>query len=109
MALLLTGLVLPVAAFADGETYTVSFAPGTGTGSMASVTVNAGDSYTLPACGFTHANPERAFYKWVVGSEFKDPGDAITVSADTTVTAKWKYTTSPTVDNCWFVNDVLQN
>lgn len=97
--LLLTGLVLPIATFADGETYTVSFAPGTGTGSMDSATVNAGDSYTLPACGFTHTNSERVFYKWSVGGERKDPGDPIIVSADTTVTALWVYTASSSLVN----------
>ena len=85
------------------NTYTVSFDPGTGTGSMASVTVNEGEDYTLPDCTFTHSNSERTFYKWVVpmsdGSYFKDPGDTITVSADTTITATWQYTSSTIIDN----------
>ncbi|MBQ6570456.1 MAG: hypothetical protein IJL87_09385 [Clostridia bacterium] len=38
------------------ETCTFSFAPGTGTCSMASVTVNVGENYTLPACTFTHTD-----------------------------------------------------
>lgn len=97
--LMLASPVWSAAAFADGETYTVSFAPGTGTGSMDAVTVNAGADYTLPACGFTHTNSERVFYKWSVGGALKDPGDTITVDADTTVTAKWQYQAASSLVN----------
>ena len=71
------------------ETYTVSFDPGTGQGSMDSATVKAGEEYELPSCGFTHANPARTFYKWSVDGELKSPGDTITVSKDTEVIAQW--------------------
>ena len=71
---------------------TVSFDPGTGTGEMASVAVSEGSDYALPACTFTHTNAERAFYKWSVNGELKNPGDTITVTGDVTVTAKWRYT-----------------
>ncbi|MBO6157719.1 MAG: InlB B-repeat-containing protein [Firmicutes bacterium] len=88
-----------IVAHAEGETYTVSFDPGTGTGSMAPVTVNVGEDYTLPECSFTHTNPERTFHQWYVGGELKDPGDTVTVNSDLTVTAKWRYTTAVTIDN----------
>lgn len=79
---------------------TVSFDPGTGTGEMAPVTVNTGETYELPACTFTHANAERAFYRWDVDGELYEPGVKIAVNKDTVVTAVWKYTgAAATVDN----------
>jgi len=73
----------------EAETCTVSFDPGTGTGSMDPVTVDAGAEYELPVCSFEHANTQRSFYKWSVDGELMVPGDTITVNEDTTVTAKW--------------------
>ncbi len=78
----------------------VTFDPGTGKGAMEPAEVNAGDTYELPACTFTHANTGRAFYMWDVGGELYEPGVKITVNGDTLVTAVWKYTgASTTVDN----------
>ena len=76
-------------------TYTVSFSNGGGTGSKADVTVNAGDEYTLPAADTFVAPTNKEFDKWSVqiGSASaidKNPGDKITVTADTAVTAMWK-------------------
>ncbi len=74
--------------------YTVRFDANGGTGTMQSVTMKAG-AYTLPACAFTGpevggANAQRwLFTKWSVGGTEYDPGDQITVSGDTTVTAQW--------------------
>jgi len=82
------------------QTCTVSFDPGTGTGSMDDVTVSVGEEYELPSCTFTHANAQRDFYKWSVDGELLDPGDVITVSGDTTVIAKWIDTgRARTIDN----------
>lgn len=80
-------------------TCTVSFAPGTGKGSMAPVTVNAGEEYELPACTFAHDNSERVFYRWSVNDELFKAGESITVTEDTTVTAKWHYTRDLKIDN----------
>ena len=68
----------------------VTFDPGTGTGTMEPATVNAGETYELPACTFTHANAARAFYMWDVGGELYEPGVKITVNEDTVVTAVWR-------------------
>lgn len=68
--------------------YTVSFNANGGTGSMADATDVYGD-YTLPANGFT-APSDKAFKAWLVGSEEKNPGETVTVTADTTVKAVWQ-------------------
>ena len=70
------------------ETFTVSFDANGGSGRMKDVTVEAGE-YTLPECTFT-APEDKAFDGWLAGSDTYDPGDKITVEADTTVTAQWK-------------------
>lgn len=69
-------------------TYTVSFNPGDGTGTMAAVEDVVGE-YTLPTCTFT-APEGKEFKAWQVGGEEKAEGATITVSEDTTVTALWK-------------------
>ena len=79
-------------------TCTVSFDPGTGKGSMELVTVAAGEEYELPRCTFAHDNSKRVFFKWSVNDELLLPGDSITVTEDTTVTATWHYTQTTTVD-----------
>ena len=66
-------------------TYTVSFDPNGGTGSMTQATVTYGESYTLPECGFT-APEGMEFDKWDAGK----PGDQIDVTADLTLKAVWK-------------------
>ena len=69
--------------------YEVSFDANGGTGTMITADVNEGEEYTLPECGFT-APSNKTFKAWSVGGEEKQPGDKITVSADTTVTAVWQ-------------------
>ncbi len=69
---------------------TVSFAANGGSGSMASVQVDSGSTYTLPACTFT-APSGKEFDKWDKGA----PGAKITVTADTTLTAQWKDAAKP--------------
>ena len=69
-------------------TYTVSFAANGGTGTMVDVTGVSGE-YTLPANGFT-APDGKQFKAWSVDGNEKAVGDAITVSANTTVTAVWE-------------------
>ena len=71
----------------------VSFLAGDGVGEMDDVIVERGSGYALPACGF--AAPENAaFDRWSVRigdaqPVDKAPGDEITVTADTSVTAVW--------------------
>ena len=76
---------------------TVSFAAGEGaTGEMAAVEVDEGSEYTLPENGFT-APEGYAFNGWALPTanwweqaQIKQPGEKITVSANTTLTASWK-------------------
>ena len=69
-------------------TYTMSFDANGGTGTMADVTVNAGD-YTLPECSFTA--PEGMEYKaWQIGEDEYQPNSVYQVNADTVVTALWQ-------------------
>ena len=75
------------AQWADAVTYcTVSFASNGGSGTMQSVSVAKGSSYTLPSCGFT-APTGYDFNGW-------DKGTAgvtkITITGNVTLTAQWK-------------------
>lgn len=68
--------------------YTITFAAGGGTGSMAPV-AGASGTYHLPTCTFTAPNGKQ-FKAWQVGNQELQPGQIITVSANTTVTALWQ-------------------
>ena len=63
----------------------VTFNANGGTGEMPKVTVVKNKNYTLPDCGFT-APEGKAFDKWDLGA----PGDSVTITKDTVVTAQWK-------------------
>ena len=80
--------IVVVPAYSAPITYTVTFAAGGGTGTMADVTGISGE-YTLPANGFT-APDGKQFKAWSVDGVEKAVGDKITVTADTTVTAIWE-------------------
>ena len=68
----------------------VIFAPGYDTEeTMPVVPLVPGSVYELPVCGFT-APDGKTFAGWSVGSEIKQPGNAITVNSDTPVTAVWQ-------------------
>lgn len=77
---------------APAATFTVSFDANGGTGTMNPVTGVSGE-YTLPECTFT-APDGKTFKCWSVGDTEKDAGDKITVTADTTVKAVWKDSSS---------------
>ena len=68
---------------------TVSFAAGEGTGTMDSVQVDKGSSYTLPANGFTAPDGKR-FKSWSVGGNPASVGASIVINGNTTVTAVWE-------------------
>ena len=76
---------------------TVTFDADGGSGTMESESVNAGESYTLPDCGFT-APTGKTFDAWSIGEETYKAGDAYTVNADTTVKAVWKDSEEPATD-----------
>ena len=77
---------------APAGTFTVTFDANGGTGTMNPVTGVSGE-YTLPECSFT-APDGKTFKCWSVGDTEKDAGDKITVTADTTVKAVWKDSSS---------------
>ena len=67
----------------------VTFVGNGGGGSMDKATVKKGSTYKLPESKFT-APENKEFDGWVVNGEDKKVGDEITVTDNTTVTAKWK-------------------
>ena len=71
--------------------YTITFDKNGGTGSMASETIDEGETYTLPANGFT-APSGKVFKAWQVGSNTTEraPGYSFVVTSDVTVKAIWK-------------------
>ncbi len=70
---------------ARSTTLSVSFDANSGTGSMANIPIKLYSSYKLPACTFTP--PEgKEFNGWDKGAV----GTTITVTADTTLVARWK-------------------
>ena len=68
---------------------TITFNAGGGSGSMDSVTVNAGTIYILPACGFT-APADQEFKAWEIGGTEYKVGDSYTVLVDTEIKALWE-------------------
>ena len=70
---------------------TITFMANGGTGSMAAVQVDKGSQYTLPECKFT-APANKVFKGWKVNNSgsVKQPGEKITVSADTKLYAQWE-------------------
>ena len=73
----------------DNIQYTITFNPNGGSGTMAGKTVNAGETYTLPTCGFT-APANKEFKAWSISSIEYAPGYVYTVNNDTTIFAIWK-------------------
>ena len=85
----LSGTFIPAANY-----YIVRFYPGYGSGEMADVPVPHGNEYTLPESTFTPPSELRPFVAWVVqigasSIELLQPGDKITVTADTTAYARF--------------------
>ncbi|MBR0412696.1 MAG: InlB B-repeat-containing protein [Eubacterium sp.] len=77
-------------------TPTITFSAGSGSGTMQSQTVDYGAVYELPECTF-NAPSGMNFYRWSVPrangtAGYYEPGESITVKADTTVTAIWNST-----------------
>ena len=68
---------------------TVSFVAGEGTGTMDSVQVDKGSSYTLPVNGFTAPDGKR-FKSWSIGGNAVAVGASIIINNATTVTAVWE-------------------
>ena len=69
--------------------YKVTFNGTEGTGTMPEKLVIKGEEYTLPDNGF-EAPKDKVFDGWMVGTDKKSAGDAITINGDTEVKAVWK-------------------
>lgn len=69
------------------SSYTVSFLPGSGSGTMASVTVSCGSAVTLPACGFSAAGMD--FAGWEIQGSTYAAGSSFTPTGSVTATALW--------------------
>ena len=80
------------------DIYVVSFNANGGSGTMNSANVGEGAEYTLPSCGFS-APANMIFDCWKVGGISYQPGQKITINADTVVTAQWKNLYTVTFDN----------
>ena len=70
-------------------TCTITFDKNGGTGSMDTVTVNSGSSYTLPACGFT-APQYKQFKNWSINGFTYNVGATFIVTSNITVRAIWE-------------------
>jgi C1A family cysteine protease len=71
-----------------GETGTITFLPGEGSGTMDSVTWPLGKTYALPDCAFTP--PEgKTFAGWRSGDYLGKPGDSFTVYGSYVFEAQW--------------------
>ena len=84
----ISGDVTLTATWKDIE-YKVTFNGTEGKGSMPEKLVKKGEEYTLPENGF-EAPKDKVFDSWMVGTEKKSAGDAITINGDTEVKAVWK-------------------
>ena len=68
---------------------TITFDKNGGTGTMADVTKNKGESFTLPACGFIPP-ADKEFKAWQVDGTEKKVGDNIVLNGDKIIKAVWK-------------------
>ena len=69
--------------------FIVTFDGNGGTGSMEPVTVEEGNRYVLPACGFT-APDGQEFKAWEIGGVEYNAGDGYVVLGNTEIKALWK-------------------
>ncbi len=82
------------AQWSSSTSFRVSFNPGSGTGTMAEKTVASGAKYTLPESTFVAPSASEIFYIWSVsiggGAQTElEPGELITITNNTLVTAVW--------------------
>ena len=69
--------------------YTLTFQAGGASGTMNSVSVKCGSSYSLPKPTFTPAEG-MDFAGWLIGGKTYAVGDSFTPKADTAIVAQWK-------------------
>ena len=68
----------------------ITLSAGGGTGYMSEVLDESG-TYTLPICAFLHPKYCGGFTAWSVNGTQYQPGDTITVSEDTVISAVWDF------------------
>jgi Listeria-Bacteroides repeat domain (List_Bact_rpt). len=80
------------ATWVDPPIWTISYNPGSGTGSMPSETVIRGETFTFPDSTYSAPN-QKSFSHWsVAGSnEIYHSGDVFIPTSDTVITAVWKW------------------
>lgn len=71
------------------DSYTVSFAPNGGSGSMTDVSVTEGSTYCLPACGFI-APANQQFKAWSYNGQEYAVGTPFQILSDAIFTAVWE-------------------
>ena len=76
-----------------GKVCKIGFQANGGSGSMDDVELLKGSEYVLPACGFT-SPADKSFDCWMIGKDTYEPGDKITVTEDTAISASWHKPTS---------------
>ena len=67
----------------------ITFSAGEGAGYMSEL-LNTSGTYTLPVCTFLHPEYCGSFTAWSVNGTQYQPGDTITVSEDTVISAVWE-------------------
>ena len=74
----------------SNETKTVvSFSANGGEGSMSPRTVADDGQFTLPVCEFTAPSTDGTFIGWLVNGTVYQPGQTVTLTADTVAVAQW--------------------
>ncbi|MBQ8306202.1 MAG: InlB B-repeat-containing protein, partial [Blautia sp.] len=72
--------------------FEISFDPGEGSGTMASLYVTQDAETFLPRCSFTSPEPGLLFAGWKINGKIYGEGDAFTTADDVTAVAQWGFT-----------------
>lgn len=97
---LLDHITVTVQVSGAGQTYTVTYNPNGGTGTMAPQTYSPGEWVTVPACGFEYT--DHVFDKWTITEQGSGniyyPGNTFQIFQNTTFYAQWTYVGNGIVD-----------
>ena len=73
------------------QRFTITFDANGGSGTMSSITLGIGESYTLPECDFTYEG--MSFTYWTVNNDTEKqyhPGDKLSLTEDAVIKANWE-------------------